>query len=398
MEVASFSNAEKAFFVDRPNRFIVIARLENGIEVSCHCPNPGRLIELTLPGQELLVQKSSNPDRKHAYTLVGAIYKDKILPLYSVKANDIAEQLILPTIFKGEYRVRREVSIPLVHTKNGEATEGNTKKEIRSRFDLAVNYNNEEHYIEVKACTLSEYGVSAFPDAPSERAARHLRELEEIKNSHVILILFHQDAEYFIPNLHTDPAFAETFFRACSKVHIHCASVSTDINGDTKLIHPDIPIIRGAEKYLQMNQGSYLIEFTIPEPGVTFDCAELGELQLEPGCYIYTGYADEKLSQVIHRHFLKRKTIESHIDLLFSQKALVNSKKKGHPVYGKPCACTIACALSSIADNVIAGFDAVNCSCTGHLFYFKQNPFKNRAFLDVLFKFRYQYLRPEFSE
>ena len=64
-----FGPTEKAIFLRRPNRFVLICNL-NGKVIKAFLPNPGRLWELLLPQAVLYLEKSSQPDRKLPYTVV----------------------------------------------------------------------------------------------------------------------------------------------------------------------------------------------------------------------------------------------------------------------------------------------------------------------------------------
>lgn len=189
-----FNSDEEALFVNRPNRFIIYADLD-GIEVKCHCPNTGRMGELLYPGVKLILEKSKNPARKTMYSVV-AVYKgDLIVPITSVRANMIAEKIVIPKMF----------SKPVI---SSEVTY------LKSRFDFLVEENGEETFIEVKSCTLFEGDKAIFPDAPTSRGVKHLNELKTaVDNGYrgaVVLIVFNPDAKTFSPNSVTDPHFSET--------------------------------------------------------------------------------------------------------------------------------------------------------------------------------------------
>jgi sugar fermentation stimulation protein A len=214
--VSLFRNDLEAVFVRRPNRFLIIAKAE-GREIPCHCPNPGRLIEFfgfrdyTIPGIRLIlerrtaappeageaggVRKSRAGAAKTAYTVTGLHYRGSFVPFFSARANAAAEALILPEIIPGLREVHAEFTL------------GN------SRFDfLCIDRRGQRHLVEVKACSLIEYGVAMFPDAPSERALKHLEELAALSaqgyRCHVLFVIVHGAPRVFIPNLHTDPLFA----------------------------------------------------------------------------------------------------------------------------------------------------------------------------------------------
>ena len=46
-----------------------------------------------------------------------------------------------------------------------------------SRFDIYLETETEKIFVEVKGVTLEHDGVLSFPDAPTERGVKHLKEL-----------------------------------------------------------------------------------------------------------------------------------------------------------------------------------------------------------------------------
>ena len=212
-----------ARFVRRPNRFLIIAE-KDGKEINCHCPNPGRLSELLFPGAELILERRSSGWTAGAVKIAGKNRGSGIVPLYSSRANLAAEKLLLNRIIPGLKEIRREYKI-------GD-----------SRFDfLCIDRDGGRHLVEVKACSLVEQGVAMFPDAPSERALRHLEELKRFCDgginsrekgiSHIIFLIMQGRPKIFIPNLHTDPAFAQAL---CNRAAI-CRGASISENSHKKL-------------------------------------------------------------------------------------------------------------------------------------------------------------------
>lgn len=188
-----FNNDLEAHFIDRPNRFIIYADLA-GESVKCHCPNTGRMGELLLPGVKLILEKSSNPERKTKYSVV-AVYKgDLIVPITSVRANQVASNIIIPKIFDNP-DIRSEVTFG------------------KSRFDFLVDDCGERTFIEVKSCTLFVGDKAVFPDAPTSRGVKHLNELKDALDEGykgmVIFVVFNPNSKSFSPNSETDPKFSE---------------------------------------------------------------------------------------------------------------------------------------------------------------------------------------------
>ena len=198
-----YERIEKATFLNRPNRFIANC-IVNGREEVVHVKNTGRCRELLVPGATVFLQKSDNPDRKTKWDLISVIKGDRLINMDSQVPNKVVyEWLGEGNLFgKGAY-VRPE-----------------TKYE-NSRFDVYVEYEGRKAFIEVKGVTLEEDGVVRFPDAPSDRAVKHVTELvkahEEGYESYVLFVIQMEDVRYFTPNIKTHPAFADALKMAAEK-------------------------------------------------------------------------------------------------------------------------------------------------------------------------------------
>lgn len=230
-----FSGDAVAEFIERPNRFIIIADLE-GRRIVCHCPNTGRMKELLYPGVKIIVEKSKNPERKTEFTAV-AVYKgDLVVPITSARANDVAEKLIIPYLYK-DAEIKREVTYK------------------KSRFDFLVKRGDTSTFIEVKSCTLFLDKRAVFPDAPTSRGLKHLIELEDALNhgysGGVILVVFNWMAESFSPNSVTDPAFAVKMEELADKIDIIPFKVGVKSSGEVYIPHgnPLLPLIFGDNPY-----------------------------------------------------------------------------------------------------------------------------------------------------
>lgn len=200
----------KGSFIDRPNRFTVLFKQENGNEDLAHLRDPGRLKELLRPNAKLLLRKAKvNPKRKTKYDVIG-IYKDNLwILLNSGFHNDIADELIKSQIVDeiSDYTIERR-----------EYTFG------KSRIDFLLKNRedpNDKMLLEVKGCTLVEDKIAKFPDAPTIRGKKHLDELiqaqKENYKSTVLFLVLKEDAEIFTPNTETDPNFSETLYSAYEK-------------------------------------------------------------------------------------------------------------------------------------------------------------------------------------
>lgn len=196
-----------ARFVARPNRFEVIARAPDGDEVRCHLADPGRLKELLIPEAELRL-RTAEPGgaRKTRYTvsLVRASTPPRAwVSVEAARANRLAQGLLEGGRVRGVGRgwdLRREV------------------RHGRSRFDFLLSRGSERIYVEVKSVSLVEGAVARFPDAPTARGVRHVRELTAIARAGgrtlILFVVQRPDALTVKPAWHIDPDFGEALAEA----------------------------------------------------------------------------------------------------------------------------------------------------------------------------------------
>jgi sugar fermentation stimulation protein A len=408
-----FTNDREAFFVRRPNRFLIIAGDEDGGELACHCPNPGRLIEFVFPGTRLILEKRMAGERsgrrmngpgmaKTAYTAVGLYYRGGVAPLFSSRANRAAEVLILKKIIPGLRETFSEYTLGA------------------SRFDfLCIDSAGQRHLVEVKACSLVEYGVAMFPDAPSGRALKHLEELAALTREgyrcHVLFVIVHGNPRVFIPNLHTDPAFAAALgrcgnavcpvpsaavpegrehggfgpgaFGGAGPVSIHAALLRCDRCGKAVLVRDSVPVDLSHGVLAESNGGNYLVML---ELAVDRDIAvgALGTIRFDRGWYVYAGSARKNLSARINRHLRKvRKLKHWHIDYL----TCYAERIKAFPIFSyRNLECELARELERLGGRAVPGFGSSDCRCESHLYYFAEPPMGNRAFVETLLRFRHR--------
>lgn len=189
-------------FLRRPNRFIAHVEIDGKVEV-VHVKNTGRCAELLQQGAKVFLQPSSNPERKTGWDLIGVEKGQRLVNMDSQIPNAVVKEwLENGNLFHDIIRIKPET------TYGG------------SRFDLYVEADGKKCFIEVKGVTLEEDGVVRFPDAPSERAVKHVNELAEaVKEgyeAYVFFVIQMSDVRYFTPNMDTHPAFGEALRKAAA--------------------------------------------------------------------------------------------------------------------------------------------------------------------------------------
>ena len=187
-----YSNIIKGIFVERPNRFIAHVNV-NGTVETVHVKNTGRCKELLIPGAEVWLTASDNPLRRTAYDLVAVRKSNGILiNIDSQAPNKVAFEWLTEQHFD---RIAPE------------HTHGN------SRVDFYMERGEERFLMEVKGCTLEVDGIGYFPDAPTERGVRHIRELIKAKEEGyraILAFVIQMDGVTEVrANVATHPEFGE---------------------------------------------------------------------------------------------------------------------------------------------------------------------------------------------
>lgn len=115
-----------------------------------------------------------------------------------------------------------------------------------SRFDFSFEKDGRPCFLEVKGCTLETDGVCAFPDAPTERGAKHLRHLAQLAKAgygaYVLFVIQMSDVKYFHPNDATDPAFGKAL-REAAEAGVQVLAMDCQVTKDTMTIQKPVEIV-----------------------------------------------------------------------------------------------------------------------------------------------------------
>ena len=187
-----YENITQAKFIKRPNRFIAEVDIEGHKEI-VHVKNTGRCKELLIPGCEVWLTAPGTPDRKTKYDLV-AVRKDNGI-LFNIDSQ-------APNKVVKEWLAKQDYS-----KVTAEYTYGN------SRIDFYMERGDERFLMEVKGCTLEIDGMGYFPDAPTERGVKHIRELIKAKEEgyrSILAFVIQMDGVTEVrANVDTHPEFGE---------------------------------------------------------------------------------------------------------------------------------------------------------------------------------------------
>lgn len=225
----------KGSFIKRLNRFEGIVEID-GREELVHIPNTGRCRELLVMRARVLLEVRESKTRKTPYELIMVYKGDLLISMDSQAPNRIVEEAVRAGITKeiGNYGyVKREVFYQ------------------DSRFDLFLKKAEQSEkgdscYIEVKGVTLEVDGTAMFPDAPTERGARHVRELaaahSEGYRAIIVFLIQMGNVKQFTPNALMDPEFAEALAFA-HNIGVEVLAYSCRVAEDEIVLNESIPVI-----------------------------------------------------------------------------------------------------------------------------------------------------------
>ena len=222
-----YENIIKARFISRPNRFIAEVEIDGNIEIA-HVKNTGRCKELLTEGTTVYVQKSDNPARKTKYDLITVVKNGMLINMDSQAPNKVFGEWVS----QGNFAADVDLIKP-------ECKYGN------SRFDFYIEAGGRKIFAEIKGVTLEEAGIVMFPDAPTERGIKHIKELCEcVKNGYegyIFFIIQMEQCKYFTPNKATHIEFAEALKKA-SECGVNIKAMNCNVTKDELIILKEVEI------------------------------------------------------------------------------------------------------------------------------------------------------------
>ena len=221
-----YANMVPGIFRNRPNRFIAHVEID-GKEQVVHVKNTGRCRELLVPGAMVWCQRSDNPARKTQYDLITVRKGQRLINMDSQAPNTAAREWL---------------------ESGGLGKIDNLRQETvyrDSRFDFSFTREGRTCFLEVKGVTLEENGVCAFPDAPTQRGAKHLRGLAEAARqgygAYVLFVIQMTDVKYLHPNDRTDPDFGAALREAAAR-GVKVLAVRCQVSEDEMMISGSVPV------------------------------------------------------------------------------------------------------------------------------------------------------------
>lgn len=259
-----YENIVEARFLSRPNRFIAQVEL-NGREETVHVKNTGRCRELLIPGRTVWLEESGNPARKTKYDLI-AVDKDGLLINMDAQApNKVFAEwagaghfmeglaLLKPETTWGNSRFDFYWEAGIMGPPREPSAAGPVGREGTAKGTsphAGVGASGPElvptrGFVEVKGCTLEEHGLAMFPDAPTERGVKHLRELAAAQAAGyectLCVILQMKGCRAFCPNERTHPEFGRAL-RAAAEAGVKVLALDCRTAPDSLTVDEPVPV------------------------------------------------------------------------------------------------------------------------------------------------------------
>lgn len=221
--------------IKRYKRFLTDITLDDGTEITIHCPNTGSMKNCLFPGETVWFSTSDNAKRKYPHTFeIMQTHDGDLIGINTGRANALAEEAInngLINELRGYDTLQREV-------KYGEEN---------SRIDILLTSQDlPKCYIEIKSCTLLEDGIGYFPDAVTTRGQKHLRELMQmVQQGHRAVLMFvvqHSGISQVKPAEHIDPEYADLLKQAVEQ-GVEVLAYKTLITPNTSTINGPCKVI-----------------------------------------------------------------------------------------------------------------------------------------------------------
>lgn len=225
-----YPNIVSGIFRSRPNRFIAIVEIEGRPQI-CHVKNTGRCRELLVYGCLVYLERVDNPNRKTAYDLIAVKKGEHLVNMDAQAPNRVFEEWAKEGNFLSDLA---EIYPEYVYDK--------------SRLDFRLETGHGRHLVEVKGVTLEKGGVVYFPDAPTERGVRHIRELQRAVGEGLGATLFFvvqiEGIRKMFPNDEVQPEFGAALREAAAD-GVQIEAWDCLVTPDTLKIRERVPVILG---------------------------------------------------------------------------------------------------------------------------------------------------------
>lgn len=352
----------KAVFKKRLNRFVSQVLINNEVE-EIYVPNTGRLSELAIPGNNVLLIPSPG---KYRYRLLYIFHNSFPVMIDSARSNTLFPELIQKNLIP---ELKKDSIIRSEPPYNNH------------RFDFLMKGESGEYFLEIKSCTLAYKDVASFPDAVSSRGAAHIEILASTKQGKLFFLILHSKIKSFVPNFHTDFYFYETLKKHSKDLEILPYSVEYDSSynivklNKVQLVLPEVKP-SGIYFIVLWNDKNRIIE-----------CGSLGKVEFKKGFYVYSGSGKTSLFKRIEHHKKKNKKHHFHMDYITAKMKITADIPIVTDEYLE---CDLAKILLENSGKPVKNFGSTDCKCFSHLHYFQDNPVEEHWFWDMVLKLRFE--------
>ena len=222
----TYSQVIPGRFVSRQNRFVATVLVDGQAE-TVHVKNTGRCKELLPAGAQVWCQRSGNPNRKTKFDLITVKKGDRLINMDSQA----------PNIAAGEWLAGG--GLGNISGLKAESVHGD------SRYDFSFIKEGKKCFLEVKGVTLENDGVCAFPDAPTQRGAKHITGLKNAAKegfgAYVLFVIQMENVKYLHPNDVTDPAFGQAL-REAAAAGVQILAMDCQVTENSMTIQNPVPI------------------------------------------------------------------------------------------------------------------------------------------------------------
>ena len=352
----------KAVFKKRINRFVSQVIIDDKTE-EVYVPNTGRLSELAIPGNNVLLIPSAG---KFRYRLLYIKHKDFPVMIDSARSNSLFPELL---------------SKGLIPELTGHSILRSEPAHGNHRFDFLLGNKGTQSFLEIKSCTLAYKKIASFPDAVSARGASHIELLASTNKGKLFFLILHSSITAFVPNFHTNYNFYKTIKKYSGEVEILPYSVEYDSNLNIVKLHK-VPLILPEVK----PSGVYYIVLWNDKDRI-IKCGSPGEVEFIKGYYVYCGSGRNNLFKRIEHHRKKTKKKHWHMDYITAEMKIAADIPVITDEYTE---CDLAEILLQNSGEPVTNFGSTDCRCGSHLHYFRDNPLEKSWFWDIVLKLRYE--------
>lgn len=228
-----YQNVVSGTFFSRPNRFVAVVDVAGKPQI-CHVKNTGRCRELLVKGCTVYLEKSDNPNRKTLYDLIAVERGNRLINMDAQAPNHVFGEWAAENFCTGIKSIRPEYVYGA------------------SRLDFCLETERGLHLVEVKGVTLERDGLVYFPDAPTERGVRHIRELQRAVKEGLDATLFFviqmEGVDGMLPNDATHPAFGAALREAAAD-GVGVEAWDCVVTSETILLKSRVPVILEKQEF-----------------------------------------------------------------------------------------------------------------------------------------------------